>query len=65
MNNMIQLLIDICYAIIAIIITILLSLLYLKFTGENVEFAMWIVETMITIIVILRQFKRSDNDNKK
>lgn len=57
---MLQLLIDICFGIISIITIILFALLYQNITGDNGELPMWIMNVMVSIIVILRQFKRSD-----
>ena len=56
---MLQTLIDICFGIIGIVLIVLFTILYQNITGENAEFAMWIVNVMISIIVVLRQFKRN------
>jgi Na+/melibiose symporter-like transporter len=56
---MLQTFIDICFGVIGMVIIILFTIVYQNITGENAEFAWWIVNTMISIIVVLRQFKRN------
>ncbi len=56
---MLQTLIDICFGVIGIVAIILFVIIYQKITGENAEFAMWIMNALISIIVVLRQFKRN------